>query len=224
MEKENELSFFLYFSNLTRKRVLLLLKKIGVRVDRITVWKINHCINNIRAGRLEPAVTDLHKHMGNHLHFIAYKYFRDQAKAMDLVQDFWLNIEKYCRKCRYLQNGFNYLTKIFENNCKMQVRKDNATCAKLLPEDVGAFAEVLSADEESLFRQTALKATFDKALKTMTEEEAAVFKLVCYGNKTVREMSEELSISRSTVGRVRKSMMEKLKAALIEDGWDKDVR
>lgn len=187
-----------------------------------TIEKINVCIQRIRAEDQNNAIIELHNLMGNHLHFIAYKYLKTDIEAEDVIQDFWADIRKYCNNYHYLRNGFNYLTKIFENLCKMKLRKINTTQKNISPHDVSTFAEVLATDEETPFRQMALKLTFEKAMKEMTVEELMVFKYVCYSNKIVRQIAEELVLSKSSVSRLRKSMMKKLEKALIEDGWDKD--
>lgn len=187
-----------------------------------TIEKINICIQRIKAGDQGDAIIELHKLMGNHLHFIAYKYFKNNIEEEDVIQDFWMDIRKYCNKCRYLKNGFNYLTKIFENNCKIQLRKSNAKQRNIVTNDISAFAEVLATDENTPFRQIALRLTFEKAMKLMTLDELTIFKYVCYSGKTVREIAEELHCSKSSVDRTRKTMMEKLEKVLIEDGWDKD--
>lgn len=187
-----------------------------------TIEKINICIQKIKAGDHGDAIIKLHSLIGNHLHFIAYKYLKDTIEAEDVIQDFWMNICKYCSKCNYLRNGFNYLTKLFENICKMKIRNINTVKRNVFSCDVSAFAEVLAIDEETTFQQIALKMTFEKAIKLMTPEELNIFRYVCYSCKTVREIAEEIGLSKSSVARIRKDMMKKLEKVLIEDGWDKD--
>ena len=54
-----------------------------------TIEKINICIQKIKAGDHGDAIIKLHSLIGNHLHFIAYKYLKDTIEAEDVIQDFW---------------------------------------------------------------------------------------------------------------------------------------
>ena len=188
----------------------------GFNVNWSTIEKINICIQRIKAGDQGDAIIELHKLMGNHLHFIAYKYFKINIEEEDVIQDFWMDIRKYCNKCRYLKNGFNYLTKIFENNCKIQLRKSNAKQRNIVTNDISAFAEVLATDENTPFRQIALRLTFEKAMKLMTLDELTIFKYVCYSGKTVREIAEQVGLSSSRITRIVQASLNHIREYLTQ--------
>ena len=69
-------------------------------------------------------------------------------------------------------------------------------------------------------RQQDLKESFAKARERMTPKERQVFALVCYAEASVREIAKQLGLSKSAAARLRKSMTDKLKQTLTEDGWD----
>ena len=178
-------------------------------------------IGKIAAGDRLNAVEDLHALIGGRLRFVAVRFFRNDFDADDAVQDFWANIVTYAVKCRYTVNTFSYLMKCFENQCKMTLRKKNARKNVLSVEDVDRY-ESLSSDGGLNVRQIALKQTFLKAQKRMTDDERRVFAFVLYDEATVRDVAKELNMSKSQVARVRQSAMQKLEQALREDGWDKN--
>ncbi|NCA66484.1 MAG: sigma-70 family RNA polymerase sigma factor [Clostridia bacterium] len=185
-----------------------------------TIEKINKCIKEIREGN-NAAITVLHEHMGSHLYFIAVRYLKNRMEAEDAVQDFWLDIHKYCSRCWYVANGFNYFTKIFENLVKMRLRKQKRNILPLNIDDIAEF-EKSTEDLDLLVRQIALRDTFDRAIIQMTDDEKKVFMLVCYEEKTVRQIAKVLFISKSNVQRLRQRAIDIVKQVLIEDGWDKD--
>lgn len=187
-------------------------------MDKITVSKINDCIARIKNGELN-AVSDLHTLLGNRIRFIALKYMKKTYDADDEVQNFWADIVKYCNKCKYLTNGFDYLTTCFENQCKMRLRSAKRHCA-VDYETIERYEAGI--DPGIALRQIALKKSFDRAKERMTEEERIVFALTCYGGENVRAIAEEIGKSKSQTERIKQKAMEKVKTVLIEDGWDKD--
>ncbi|NCA68353.1 MAG: sigma-70 family RNA polymerase sigma factor [Clostridia bacterium] len=189
-------------------------------MDCGTVEKINRCIKDIREGNGD-AVTDLHNYMGTHLTFIAIRYLKNPDRAEDAVQDFWADIHKYCNRCWYVANGFNYFTKIFENMLKMRLRKEKRIIIPLNIDDIIEH-DNYTENIDLLIRQIALRETFARGLSRMTDNEKRVFLLVCYEDKTVRQIAKILQLSKSNVERLKQSSTAIIKTVLIEDGWDKD--
>lgn len=185
-----------------------------------TIEEINKCIKKINGGD-NDAITDLHRCLGAHLHFIAIRYLKNGAEAEDAVQDFWADIHKYCSRCWYTANGFNYFAKVFENLVKMRLRKQKREAITISIEDI-AEHESYTANLDLMARQISLKDTVDKGIKQMSDEEKKIFLLVCYEDKTVRQIAQILGISKSNVQRLREKSMAIIKRVLIEDGWDKD--
>lgn len=65
-------------------------------MDKSTIDKINDYIARIKDGD-SSAIESLHAVIAVKLRFIALKYFGQSFAVDDISQDFWLNIEKYCR-------------------------------------------------------------------------------------------------------------------------------
>ena len=191
-------------------------------MDVVTVHKINQCILRIRSGEGAPAIEELYGYIGNTLRIVAVKYFKSTPDIDDIVQDFWANVETFCRKYRLLKNGYYYLLTCFENLCKMKLRAEKRPVGRLSVEDIGLLEGVLAAKEEISERQVLLQVAFEKAREGMTERERMVMTLLVHGDMTVRRIAEELSLSKSQAGRLVKTVMEKLKITLKEEGWDKN--
>lgn len=165
------------------------------------------------------AVRDLHAFLGNRIRFIALKYMKNSFDADDETQSFWSEIGVYCAKCGYFTNAADYLCTCFENQCRMRLRAQKRQAKTVSLEDVENYEAGTKYD--LTMRQYALKQSFERAAKQMTEEERLVFALVCYEEKSVREIASELRLSRSHVERTRQKVMAILKRTLTEDGWDK---
>ena len=187
-------------------------------MEREVKNQINGLIERIRRGD-KDAVAALHALLGNKLRFIAVKFFHNDFDADDAVQDFWLHIVDYCQKYKFSVNAYSYLCKCFENQCLSALRKKGVRERVMSVEDVALYERPQGDVSE---RQYALKQTFERAEKEMTDDERRVFALSLYGDETVREIADELGMSKSQAARLRASAVEKVKAALIKDGWDKN--
>lgn len=190
-------------------------------MDWNTIEKINKCISDIKHGD-DEAVTRLHKFMGNHLKFIALKFLKNETEAEDLIQDFWLDIKKYCEKNWYSANGFNYLTKIFQNLARMRLRQLHRRKEPLSLKEIQEF-ENPKTDFNYTERQIALRSSFERGMALMSEPERMVFSFVCYEDMTIRQIAKELHMPKTNIGKLRQQAMNILTQVLIEDGWDKDV-
>ena len=188
-------------------------------MDRESIDKVNNCIKRIGEGDIE-CVSILHEIIGSILFFKAYKYFRNKEESEDLVQEFWMNIQKYCIKFRYIQNGYGYLLKTFDNLALMKLRQ-----LKRVPIPID-LDTIINYEKENVKldlseRQTALRDTINRCRKDFSDLERKIFALTCYEDKTIREITKEVDASRSTIHRLRQKIMEILENALIDDGWDK---
>ncbi len=188
-------------------------------MDRELIEKVNNCIRKISEGDREY-IEILHELIGSVLYFKAYKYFHNKEESEDLVQDFWMNINTYCSKYRYIQNGYGYLIKTFENSALMKLRQLKRVPAPLDLETIITF-EKDNVKSDLSERQIALKDTIERCTKDFTELERKIFALICYEDKTIRQITKEVDASKSTIHRLRQKIMEMLENTLKEDGWDK---
>ena len=188
-------------------------------MEREKLEKVNKCIGRIKRGDHVRAVEDLYDLIGRSIRLVAAKYFGSPFDVDDAAQDFWANIVEFCQKCHLLSNGYNYLLKCFENQCRMNIRAERKATGRMSLSDIADYENSLVAKDGLSAEETALRLSFQKALKTMTDEERAVFTLTLYGEKTVRETAETLGFSKSKTDRLKQSVLEKLKTILTNDGF-----
>lgn len=180
----------------------------------------NLYIKQIRRGEYS-AVESLYRLIGNDLYFRAFHYTKDSSAADDLMQDFWLNIDVYCKKIAVVSHGYAYLMRCFDNLCKDRLRKEKTERAHLTDLDIEQFESLMATDEELDLRQRLLRHSFDKAASKMTDLQKKVFVMLKYGYP-IRRIAEDVGLSKSSVDRVKKEVFLIVREVLIEDGWDKD--
>lgn len=177
---------------------------------------IKRCLVAIKQGDRQ-AVEELHACIGNHIRFIALKYAPTDWDADDLVQDFWLHIDDYAASYQ-LGSGYAYLAKCFNNYCLRWAHNRSVEPKTVSVEMVDLYEERL--DEDATVRQLAVKELFAKAAATMTPEERLVYALSVHEGKSIRAIAADLGRSKSEVGRLHKSAMDKLAKVIRESGWE----
>ena len=186
-------------------------------MDQSKLTAINRCIERINRGEGRAPIEDLYALMAGYVRFAAVRYLGETPEADDVVQEFWLRIEQVAAKCRPY-NGYGYLCKTVDNMCRMRLRAASSRNVPLTDEVIEHFES--ERTPELTLRQQDLKESFAKARERMTPKERQVFALVCYAEASVREIAKQLGLSKSAAARLRKSMTDKLKQTLTEDGWD----
>ena len=181
------------------------------------VEKVNKCIAMIKSGS-EEAILDLYELISNSIRFIAIRFLKNQFDSDDAVQDFWLNIKKYCVNCRFVTNGYRYLCKVMQNLCLTKLRKASKSRELLSSSDIELFERYGGVNELSV-EQASLKNFFYLAVNKMNNLEKKVFYLWCYDEMSIREISKELQISKSSVHRIKMSVEGKIKEVLYANGW-----
>lgn len=191
------------------------------RKERIS--KVNKCVELIKKGNNHQAVYELHDLMGGTLRYIAKKYLRNREDVEDMVQIFWSRIFEIAKVYPSGTNAFSYLCKTMQNRTFNYIR-DNlkyTTCSSL--EDV-----VLKVDkeeiEEIMTEKANAKYLVDKAIAKLPEREQQIIKESYYLEKPVREIAEDMGISKTVIAELRLQATEKLKQelkSLIEDSGQK---
>ncbi len=189
-------------------------------MEQRKISQINQCIERIRAGDRRSAVEDLYDLMGNQIRFIALRYTHDSDDADDLVQDFWLNVCRYCDKYRVGSNGYFFLCKTFSRDCLDWLKRKEREPEPLTLEDIEYF-ESLGREDANESRLETME-LHDKATAKMTERERLIYSLTIYEGLSIRDASRELNISKSSGARLFRKALEKVKVTLIEMGWDKN--
>lgn len=181
------------------------------------IKKVNNCIASIKNGS-DEAIVELYTSMGNTIRFIAIRYLKNKYDSEDAVQDFWLNIKKYCNKIWHINNGYKYLCKTMQNLCLIRLRKSRNSKEKLTITDIELF-EKYGDDENLNIEQRTLKDIFKQAISKMNDLEKKVFYLWCYEEMSIREMGREINISKSTIHRIKANVEKIIRETLIENDW-----
>lgn len=178
------------------------------------IKNINELLIAIKRGEKE-AVTSLYHEMAHTLRYIALKYLQNDADADDLVQEFWADIFHIAEKFSYVQNGFAYLCKIMKrraiNRCKAifgrkEVRIGYVDYASLDTNDSG-----FSAEKD-------LQISIESAMRMLNEQEKIIIQETYFEDKTIRQISKDIGISKSNVGRIKLHALEKMKKYFDENG------
>lgn len=185
-----------------------------------TADKINEYIIRIKNGDIS-AIGPLHLLVGAQLRLKSLKYFDNDPIADDALQEFWIRIEKYCKKYRFVGNGLHFLERIFDNLCKEISKKEQRKRSTISIEAINLYEENLVVDDDLSHEQIALRQSFAKAQGLMSPEVRQVFNLTLYGEMSVREIAKACGFSKSKAARLRNDGIAILKQTLIADGWDK---
>lgn len=190
-------------------------------MDKITEDAVNKSLNDIKRG-VRESVDTLYDLMAPYIRYTALRYTDNAFDADDLVQDFWKDIFKIASKFVNLQNGYAYLVKVMRKRAIVFMRKhDRPQVVSLRYID---YAELRYDDDNVDFMIAELKQVVGKAIDALPKNEKIVLQL-CYFNKmSVREISRELNIPKSTVGRLKLSAENELRkklAFLVSDDGDR---
>ena len=184
---------------------------------------IEKCLKNISDGDREAAGL-LYDLTQSGLYFTAFRYLRNERDAEDLMSEFWANIYDIAKKYRFSFNAYGYLNKAVANMALMRLRKRK----RLLNAETPLTAEILERYEAVSFDGSdgkvylgELRATFDKGFGLLNHTEKSVIYLIYWEGRSIRDCARILKISKSQIGRIKKEAIEKLKAVLENDGWDK---
>jgi len=184
--------------------------------------QIENCLKNIAKGDISY-VDNLYDLVQSNLYFIALKYLKDEQKAEDLLSDFWCDIVKYSKKYIFTLNAYSYLCKIVTNMALIRLRKDNVILknnVQLTVEFIDKYEDIkFDAADEEIKRELSL--CLKKGFTLLSKEEKLIIYLTYWEEKTIRECAKEMGVSKSTAGRLKAAAIDKLKAILMAEGWDK---
>lgn len=174
---------------------------------------INKCLVEIKK-KNNRYIDILYYLIGHKLRCIALKYLRNEYDASDLVQDFWANIYEYADKFKYIENGYSYLCRIMTcmsinryNQIHVQMKRAVEYTDAIVNEPL---------DENAIIEKLNLKKAVQKALDKLKPIERVIIQLVVHEGLTIEQISAELQLPKSTVGRIKLSAEEKLKKALSD--------
>ncbi len=190
-------------------------------MDNNTKNAINKCLTEIRKGDRE-SVNTLYDLMAPYIRYIALQYIDNTFDADDLIQDFWRDIFKTAAKFVNIGNGYVYLCKIMKKRA-LAFRRKNVSRRKVALHYVD-YSGLRYDDENVDFKMAELKHVVGKAIDELPDNEKTVLQLSYFMNMTVREISRELNMTKSTVGRLKLSAENELRKKLgylVSEGGDR---
>lgn len=180
-------------------------------MERQKKTAINTCLMGIKR-RDEKSVDALYDLIGHTIRYIALKYCKNEEEANDLEQDFWANIYTIADGYRYFENGFGYLCKVMNNMAINRVDK-NGDDAKHKMGFVD-YRDIQTFDEATVIDKVNDRIAVEKALDKLSDLERIVIQLGVFEDKTIYQISKELKLPKSNVGRIKQKACEKLKKEL----------
>ena len=189
-------------------------------MGKSTKDNINKCIEKIKEEYNRDAVYELHTLIGASIRYIAFNYAKNSVDAEDLVQDFWANIFEIAKGFRYNTNGKSYLLKVMTNRSinayQKRKRETEAYFAMATPEDSK------TVDENTVVKDIYNKTLIEKCFAKLTEQEKFIIKETYFLDKTVRDIAEEMNISKSVVSKIKqKALRIMAKVIAASDSVDK---
>lgn len=180
-------------------------------MDRQKKTAINTCIMGIKR-RDEKSVDVLYDLIGHTIRYIALKYVKNEEEANDLEQDFWANIYNIADGYTYFENGFGYLCKVMNNMATNRVSKYGDESKRTI--SFVDYRDIQVFDEATVIDKVNDRIVVEKALDKLKDLERIVIQLSVFEDKTLFQISKELKLPKSTVGRIRQKACEKLKKEL----------
>ena len=157
--------------------------------------------------------------IGHSIRFIALKYLKNEEDSEDLEQDFWANIYSIADRYTYISNGFSYLCKIMNNMAINRYKKLHGEKQHIV--EVVDYNRIHLFDENETIANLDDRIAVQKALDKLDSMEHQVMQLIIFEDMTIEQISKELKISKSKVGRIKLVALEKLKQELSQYAWEK---
>lgn len=174
--------------------------------------QIGKLLNQISKTRGPEAVEALYDLIAPTIRHIGLKYLHELPIAEDFVQDFWADIYRIADCYRFSFNPFGYLCKVATNRAINHYHQLKSDAAKVLYVDYSAFRQA------DIYKQAEIHIILEAALNALSETERIIIQSTYYEQKTVRQIANELGISKSQVARLKARALSKLEGQLKEAG------
>lgn len=156
----------------------------------------------------ERAFENLFSLVGGRLMSVAIGLMRNVQLAEDVVQDGLIKIVNSIHTYTISTNGYAWMCKIIRNTALNKIKYEKLRQG----EDIDGIFDL--CDGRDLYSDTLYAKEIKDALKHLSSKERTLIWLKYYNDMTVREIAEELKMSKSTVQDAIKSSERKLKEIL----------
>ncbi len=171
--------------------------------------------------REEYAVERLYDLVGHTIRYIAFKYLKNIDDAEDLEQDFWADIYRIADKFSYFKNGFGYICKVMNNKAVNRYKKLHGT-SKIEVSYVD-YTQI-DAEKSDCFDDVDERVVIREEIAKLDERERIVMQLTYFEDMTIAQIAKELKMSKSVVGRIKISAINKLKKRFEVLNVGKNIR
>ena len=169
--------------------------------------KVNECLFRLQKYGTSQYVEALYDLIGPAIRHIGLKYLHDPDLADDFVQDFWADIYKITDQYLFGFNAYAFLCKVATNRAIDRCRKLKGETARV------SYVEYSQLTTEHDTDHT-LRLSVSHALQQLPEPQRIIIQSTYFEDKTVRQIAEELNMSKSQVSRLKTQALEKLKIYL----------
>lgn len=156
----------------------------------------------------ENALTLIYKLAGGRLFSVAMGIMRDYQLAEDVLHDSFIKIANCAYQFKAGTNGYAWLCRIIRNTAINKIKNENIRRGL----DIDSFFNI--ADGKNFEDRSESVIQVENAMKALSSKERTVIWLKYYNDMTIREISSEISIPKSTVHEIIKQAETKLKKLL----------
>lgn len=144
------------------------------------------------------------------LYYIACRYLIDESKAEDIISKAFLKIYQNSVNFNNKYNGFNWMYEIVKNLALDQNKEDRKHSYTQYDDNYMS---------ESLINKIETNQKISIIMKSLTEDERELIRLKLWENNTLQEISKKLNKPVSTVHRLYKKTLDKVKKVWIENDF-----
>lgn len=137
---------------------------------------------------------------------------KNQEQADDCVQECFFILYEHYRKDEDIKNVAGFLYKIADNLIKTQWR-ENQKAEKIV--QIDALSDTIPAKEDT-YSDVDYDVLAEKLLQTLNDNEKELYKLKYIENKSIEEISKELSMNYQAVAKRLSRLRQKVKELITE--------
>ncbi len=155
------------------------------------VQKIEIYINQLATGSDISALENLYNETRSYIFRFAFSILKNKEEAEDVMQDTYININRYASKYNPKTKPIAWMLTITKNLCLNKFKKDE----KNNNIDITEYENILVAEQEDITNKLLLECI----LQSLTDEERQIFVLHSVKELKFREIGEIISMKESTV-------------------------
>lgn len=164
---------------------------------------VNSYIISIASGD-NSALEGLYLLVGGRLLSVAQGIMRNKHNAEDVLQDSFIKIVRYAHQFRGGSNGYGWLCKIVQNTALNKLKSEQLRRADNIDDIFGL------SDGKDFYRDSIQSQDIKDALLQLEPKERLVIWLKYYNDMTIREISADTGIKKTTVQDLIKRAEQKL--------------